>query len=97
MLEIAPQLSLLGRTYQASRIVLFGSRARGDASERSDIDLAAFDVPAEQQASFRLALDDLPTLLNFDLVFVQQDTNPVLLSEIERDGVIIYDASESKA
>lgn len=97
MLEIAPQLSLLGRTYQASRIVLFGSRARGDASERSDIDLAAFDVPAEQQASFRLALDDLPTLLSFDLVFVQQDTNPVLLSEIERDGVIIYDAAESKA
>lgn len=97
MLQIAPQLANLAQIHQVPRLVLFGSRARGDATERSDIDLAAFGVPSEHQAPFRLALDELPTLLKFDLVFIEPDTSPVLLSEIERDGVVLHDATENKA
>lgn len=97
MLSITPQLSSLSAAYQASRLVLFGSRARGDASERSDIDLAAFGVPSVHQSPFRLALDDLPTLLKIDIIFIEPDTSPALLAEIERDGVILYEATENKA
>lgn len=97
MLQIAPQLANLAQAHQVSKLVLFGSRARGDATERSDIDLAAFGVPSEHQAPLRLALDELPTLLKFDLVFIESDTSPILLSEIERDGVVLYDAAENKA
>lgn len=97
MLQIAPQLANLAQAHQVSKLVLFGSRARGNATERSDIDLAAFGVPSEHQAPFRLALDELPTLLKLDLVFIESDTSPLLLSEIERDGVVLYDAAENKA
>lgn len=90
---LAPQLSRMAQRAGASRLVLFGSRARGDHHERSDIDLAVFGMPADQQARFALAIDELPTLLKFDLVFVTPDIDPHLLHEIEKDGVILYDAN----
>ena len=35
--ELKQQIAALGRDYGAARIVLFGSRARGNHRERSDI------------------------------------------------------------
>lgn len=35
----------------------------------------------------------MPTLLQFDIVFISQRTSPELLSEIQRDGVLIYEAA----
>lgn len=87
------QLTSLAREAAASKLVLFGSRARGDNRERSDIDLAVFGLDAAQAGRLRLALDELPTLLEFDLVCMDSNTSPELLANIEREGVILY-ASE---
>lgn len=86
-------LVALARMYGANRLVLFGSRARGDYKERSDIDLAVFGLDPVQAGRLRLALEELPTLLEFDLVCVNEGTSPALLKNIEKDGVILY-ASE---
>ena len=90
---LLPQLAALARDAAASRLVLFGSRARGDNRERSDIDLAVFGLDAAQSGRLRLALEELPTLLEFDLVCVDANTSPQLLDNIEREGVTLY-ASE---
>ena len=90
---LLPQLAALARDADASRLVLFGSRARGDDRERSDIDLAVFGLDAAQAGRLRLALEDLPTLREFDLVCVDANTSPKLLDNIEREGVTLY-ASE---
>ena len=58
---------------------------------RSDIDLAVFGMPEEQQTRFWCGMDDLPTLLKYDVVFVDDYTSPELLAEIDRDGVILYE------
>ena len=63
---LLPQLAALARDADASRLVLFGSRARGDDRERSDIDLAVFGLDAAQAGRLRLALEELPTLLEFE-------------------------------
>lgn len=42
----------------------------------------------------RLALEDLPTLLEFDLVCVDADTDPALLERIKEEGVMLYAADE---
>ena len=55
--ELYRQIAVLGRKFGASRIVLFGSRARGDAQERSDIDLAVYDLPAGTWSDFEDAVD----------------------------------------
>lgn len=43
--NLATQLTDLARGLSASKLVLFGSRARGDHRERSDIDLAVYFTP----------------------------------------------------
>ena len=45
----------------------------------------------EQQTRFWCGMDDLPTLLKYDVVFVDDYTSPELLAEIDRDGVILYE------
>lgn len=78
----------------ASRLVLFGSRARGDHRERSDIDLAVWGLQGMAFGRLRLALEELPTLLSFDLVCADACTDPNLLENIAREGVTLYAADE---
>ena len=91
--DLAAQLPALARKYGARRLVLFGSRARGDHRPRSDIDLAIYDMPEENRATFWLEVEELPTLLKFDLVHVSPGMDLVFLGNIEKDGVTLY-ASE---
>ena len=53
MEEIYHQLAELARRHGAQRLVLFGSRARGDNKERSDIDLAVYGMPQKERAGHR--------------------------------------------
>lgn len=94
MEQIYRQLGELARRYGARKLVLFGSRARGDFRDRSDIDLAVYGMPTENRTSFWMDAEDLPTLLTLDIVHVVPDMNPEFLSNIEKDGVILY-AAES--
>lgn len=91
--NLASQLSALARQYGARRLVLFGSRARGDHRPRSDIDLAIYDMPAENRGAFWLEAEELPTLLKLDLVHISPGMDPAFLHNIEKDGVTLY-ASE---
>lgn len=86
----------LGEKYACEKIVLFGSRARGDAHERSDIDLAVYGLNEQKQALFWADVDDLPSLLKFDLVFVSENTDTDLLKNIKKDGVILYERPETE-
>lgn len=91
MEQLYKSISLIAQKCLAQKIVLFGSRARGDNSERSDIDLAVYGMPEKNQAQFWWEIDDLPTLLKFDLVYITENTDKVLLQNIEKDGVVLYE------
>lgn len=74
------------------RIILFGSRARGDADVRSDIDLA-FDCPAITQADWLAIVDTLEecaTLLKIDAVNYNEASED-LRHNINIEGVVIYE------
>lgn len=75
--------------YGVEKVILFGSRARGTNGERSDIDLA---VKGGNFGEFCFAVDEqVNTLLMFDVVDLNSCKSDGLLSEIERDGVVIYE------
>lgn len=75
--------------YGIQKVILFGSRARGDNRERSDIDLA---VSGGSVSEFALEIEDaLDTLLMFDVVNLDGNINLRLSREIERDGIVIYE------
>lgn len=74
---------------EIKRIVLFGSRARGDNTERSDVDLAVYG------GNFDRFYDNIQTktwsLLSFDLIDMDRQVSEELKNEINRDGIIIYE------
>lgn len=71
------------------KVILFGSRARGDNFERSDIDLA---VSGGNPLDFQYDLEEEAwTLLMFDVVNLNREISEELQAEIRRDGVILYE------
>ena len=94
--QIYRQIVQLSRQYQADKIVLFGSRTRGDHRENSDIDIAVFGMPTENQVLFWDSVSELPTLLEFDIVFLSPKTDEKLVRNIEKDGVILMDKFAEK-
>ena len=84
---LADQLAALARLHGARRLVLFGSRARGDFGPHSDVDLAVYGMPPERRGSFRADAEALPTLLELDIVHIMDGMDPAFLQNIEKDGV----------
>ena len=67
---------------------IFGSRARGDYRDNSDIDLAIFEnVSREDEFKIRNEVDLLDIIYMVDLVFVDKNTKKELLDSIEKEGV----------
>ena len=70
------------------KFILFGSRARGDYKNTSDIDIAIEkDVSMEEQYKIMNEIDLLDIIYKIDLVFIDDKTNLELLESIKRDGV----------
>ncbi len=75
--------------YELKKVILFGSRARGDYKEKSDIDLA---VTGGNVAAFSIAVDEnTSTLLKFDIVDLDVSVQEELSQSIEREGIVIYE------
>ena len=87
----------IGRKYAIKRIVIFGSRARGDHKSTSDIDLAVYPLADfVNKGHFFSEIDDIATLLKIDLVFINDHTDTNLIENIKREGVVIYERLSSK-
>lgn len=77
------------------KVILFGSRARGDNSERSDIDLA---VSGGNPLDFYCDVEEEAwTLLMFDVVDLDRTISDELRAEIDRDGVVLYEECRAPA
>jgi predicted nucleotidyltransferase len=74
------------------RIILFGSRARGDAQERADYDIAidGENLTPVQLAQIRADLETLPTLLSIDVVWMNRVTDK-LRRRILDEGKVLYE------
>ena len=87
--NIINSISDLACRCNLDKVILFGSRARGDNRERSDIDLA---IQGGDTVAFAAGVDeDIPTLLMFDVVDLDKPVQSELLEEIRKDGVVIYE------
>ena len=75
--------------YNKYTFKVFGSRARGDYKEASDIDIAICSI-VDDKTKFNIMNDfdmlDIPYML--DLVFTQDISKQEFLKSIERDGEI---------
>ena len=92
---VHPDLEIAGRVIRAhlasknARVLLFGSRARGDSRIWSDIDVAVQTdppLPAGSLSALREALEESSCLLNVDLVDFN-DVDAALRESINRESI----------
>ncbi|MBQ7514873.1 MAG: nucleotidyltransferase substrate binding protein [Schwartzia sp.] len=87
--RIEEEIIALAKKHHIKKVILFGSRARGDNNERSDIDIA---VSGGSFSDFTFdANETTVTLLMFDVVNLDHSISEELKDEITRDGIVLYD------
>ncbi len=82
--DVICEVAKLCRKYNASEVVLYGSRAKGTARERSDIDIAVSGVDRFDELVEKV--EDLPTLYQVDLLNKDTCKNALLLENIAEYG-----------
>ena len=82
--EVISRVADLCRKYNAKEVILYGSRAKGTARERSDIDIAVSGV--EDFESLTEQIENLPTLFSVDIVNMDTCRNQLLLEDIRQYG-----------
>ena len=83
------EISFYAKKYGIEKVVLFGSRARGTNTERSDIDIAVYG--GDFDSFYWDIKEKVHSLLMFDIVEADQKVSEDLKKEIEREGVVIYE------
>ena len=89
--EIVEEIYEISKKYPGiKKIVLFGSRARGDNSPKSDIDLAVYS-----NSTLVDFIDDIEnntsTLLEFDFSNMNIIEDELFIQQVKREGIIIYE------
>ena len=91
--EIQAVVEPLAKKYGAQRVYLFGSYARGDMTDQSDIDLR-IDKGAIRGLAFAGLLGDLEDALgtHVDLISTA-GMDDDFLREIQKDEVLLYESA----
>ncbi|WP_443596573.1 nucleotidyltransferase family protein [Agathobacter sp.] len=82
--EVISRVAELCRRYDAQKVILYGSRAKGTALERSDIDVAVSGVKDFDALSDEV--EELPTLYSVDLLNLDTCRNDLLMEDIRQYG-----------
>lgn len=91
--KVIEEIRTFARKYNIDKVILFGSRARGDYRRTSDIDLA---VVGGDFARFALDVDEeTSTLLEYDIVDMSREMQDELRQSIMREGKILYEKYEN--
>ncbi len=83
---------------EIEKVFVFGSRARGDGDDRSDIDLAIVAPTATPRRWLEVvfALEEADTLLSIDVVR-WKEASVALRERILAEGKVLYERSEGAA
>lgn len=89
--RIVDEIVCIAQKYNyINKVILFGSRARGDNSPRSDIDLAIYS-----DKSLVEFIEDIEmnahTLLEFDFSDMKAIDDEFFLEQIKKEGIVIYE------
>ena len=85
--RVIRELFSFATKHSVRKIILFGSRARGNNTERSDVDIAVYG--GDFDSFYWDIKEKINSLLMFDIIQADSAISDDLKHEIEKDGVII--------
>ncbi len=86
---VLEEIKELAKKSGVKKVILFGSRARGNFERASDIDLA---VKGGDITQFTLDVkEETSTLLDFDVINLEEKLQEKLLDSIRKEGITIYE------
>lgn len=86
-------INIFAKHSKVEKVLLYGSRAKGNYKRGSDIDLTLVGKNINMQDINRiyLELDELYLPYSFDLSVFEKIENKALIDHINRVGIIIYE------
>ncbi|MCD7736245.1 MAG: nucleotidyltransferase domain-containing protein [Lachnospiraceae bacterium] len=87
--KVLSDISLFAKNHGVKKVILFGSRARGTNTERSDIDIAASG--GDFDGFFWDIKENTRSLLMFDVIDLSKNISDELKEIIEKEGIVIYE------
>ena len=87
--QVLDEIQNLAQEHNVKKVILFGSRARGDFKRTSDIDLAAEGGDFDRFAL--VVSEETTTLLKYDIVNLGQPMQEELREAIQQEGIVIYE------
>ncbi|BCS81748.1 DNA polymerase [Caldicellulosiruptor diazotrophicus] len=83
---------------QVRKACIFGSRARGDYRRGSDVDICIWLEEESENPIYKIQdeLEEVNTILLFDVVAFDSITKENLKESIIKEGVIIYERENSR-
>lgn len=97
--KVLNEISRIALDYDINKVVLFGSRARGDNTPKSDYDIAVFahNMDISEQTNFLEEIDNIRTLNKIDVIFIKKrHIGTELYQNIMNDGVDIMNKFQIK-
>lgn len=89
--EIIDTIAEICKKYDyVDKVAIFGSRARGDNSEKSDIDLAVYSEEPILEFIEDVEMNTR-TLLEYDFAHINTVKDELFLEQVKRDGIVIYE------
>ena len=87
--QLIKEISTIDSKWGVQKVILFGSRSRGDYGRASDIDLA---VSGGDFTQFCLNIEENAwTLLKFDIINLDDPLEPDFRAMIQKEGVTLYE------
>ena len=95
--ELELLCSLFARQKEIEQVILYGSRAKGTNKPFSDVDITLLGVGLSRSHLNRLLADigDSSLPYFFDISILSKITNPNLIEQIEKTGVVLYQRGET--
>ena len=87
--QVIDEIIALAKKHSLEKVILFGSRARGDYQRASDFDLAVFGGNVTE---FALDVEEYTsTLLFFDVVDLNKNLQTEFRESIKKEGKVLYE------
>lgn len=97
--KLKQQLEEIFNKYlEIDKVLLFGSRARGDNKYNSDIDLCIISESLSHLTLAKIIMDisEIDTHLSFDVLAFNELSKEELIKNILREGLVIYNGKKAR-